>query len=72
MGFKKSGTVWHEKEVIRMTPLNDQMDSGCFFRVMAINLLLGILSLRDLRENAIETANYKTYNYVIKHTIETG
>lgn len=43
------------------------MDSGCFFRVMAINLLLGILSLRNLRENAIETANYKTYNYVIKH-----
>lgn len=32
-----------KKEVLRMTPLNDlKMDSGCYFRVMAINLLLGM------------------------------
>lgn len=48
------------KEVIRMTPLNDLKNGQwLLFRVMAINLLLGILSLRNLRENAIETANYK-------------
>lgn len=58
-----------------MIPLNDLKNGqwllfqsyGQFGGRNHINLFLGIFSLRNLREDGTETANYKMYNYIIKN-----